>query len=456
MAGGEIINMRSGFGWRISRHERVVVILAALALVLLINQFTGLITNILSIAISVAPISQANIYIVDAPETAIENEQAVFALALDNVGSRPLEGAIYVEIRDAGNAVVDSFNSSPYSIQPGSYITDTISWYATQPLGNYSIFAWDNYTNSTDMDSSNFSIACLAGTYRCFGDERRLCSGTSWDLVEVCAYGCQNGVCIPAPPGGRGPVGPAVPSYNMSTEYEEVFRVVQGMNYTYIFRVTNNGGAALRNLSLRAWSVDIAVRVPDIRVGALSPGESVSFILDIGVPVIPLGDYNISWEVRSLEITRRGVIVARVISTIEEYGFRERCLDSIERYFAVIDSLDMDIRSAEIRGYDMDAAKELLRSALEELEVMRTLRDKGLYEECSDRVDVLRRKIEQTAMVYAIAISRPVSIIAYPWIEHVILIFTIIVLVVIIVLMVGWRRIYSWYRRNRLILPKRW
>ena len=449
--------MRSGFGLRMSRHEGLVVILAAIALFLLIGQFTGLITNILSIGISVAASTQANIYIVNVSESVNQDEQLGMVIALDNLGSEPLEGAIYVEIRDPSNATVDSFNTSPYYIQPGSYITYIGGWYATKPLGNYTLVAWDNYTSPTDADSSNFSITCAAGTYRCFGDERRLCNGTAWNLVEVCANGCQNGACIAAPPSKGGPVtGPAGPSYNVSIEYEEVFRAVQGMNYTYMIRVINNGEAALRNISLRAWSGEIYVGVPEIRVDVLDPGEPVSFMLEVGVPVLPLGDYNITWEVRSLELIRRGETTVRVVMTLEEYEPRERCLDAIDRYFGILDSLYMDIRSAEVRGYDMEVPMGLLREAMEELEVMKVLRDQGLHEECSNRADVLRRKIEQTAMVYAIAISRPVSIIAYPWVEYLILIFIIIVLVAVIVMMVGWRRIYSWYRKNRLILPKKW
>jgi len=458
MFGGVIISMRAGFGEEASVRRKVLLaLLAVAALILVVNQFTGWVTNLVSIAISVAASTQANIYIVNFSETVIQDEQTEFVLALDNIGSDPLEGAIYMEIRDSSNATVGSFNSSPYSIQPGSYITDTISWYAIQPLGNYTLMAWDNYTDSTDMDSSNFSIVCVVGTYRCFGNERWLCRGTSWDLVEVCTYGCQNGVCLSAPPSVPGrPGAPAAPSCNISVEYEEVFRVVQGMNYTYIFRVTNNGEASLRNLSFRAWSDEIAVRVPDIRVTLLSPGESVSFVLDIGIPMLLLDDYIISWEVRSLELVRRGEIVMSVVSTLEEYTAQERCLDAIEGYFAILNSLDRDIRSAEIRGYDMDSVRELFGDAVEELEVMKTLRDNEFYEECSDRMDILRRKIEQTAMAYAIAISRPVSIIAYPWIEHLILIFTAIALAVIIVIIVGWRKITEWYRRNRLVLPRRW
>jgi hypothetical protein len=449
--------MRAFFGGTVSRRKVLLALVVAVSLMLIVNQFTGFISNIVSIAISVAASTQANIYIVNASDTVMQDAQTSLVLALDNVGSKPLDGAIYVEIRDSSNTTVDSFNSSPYSIQPGSYITDTINWYATQPLGNYTLVVRENYTGPTDMDSFNFSIVCLAGSYRCFGNERRVCNVSSWDLVEVCVYGCQNGACLSAPPSEEGPVtGPAALVYNISLEYERVLRTVQGMNYTHIIRVTNNGESALRNLSLRAWSGDISVRIPDIVATVLSPGESVSFVLDIGLPLLPLGDYNVSFEVRSQEITRSAAFIVRVISTLGEYTSQENCLESIERYFDILDSLDSDIRSAEMRGYDMSSAKEILRDALEELDVMKALGDKELYDECSNRVDILRRKIEQTAMVYAITISRPVSIIAYPWIEHLILIFTIIALVVVIVIIVGWRKITEWYRRNRLILPKGW
>lgn len=448
-------------GKGLSKRRVLLVLVVAAILIISINQFTGMISKFVGISMSINPSVQGNIYIVNVSEILIQDTQTEFVFAVENIGSLPINGSVYVEIRNWFNNTVDSFNSSSYSLLPGSYMTDTLLWYAAHPPGNYTILAWDNYTNSTDTDSYDFSIECVPGTYRCFGDESRLCNTTSWVLVDTCYYGCQNGVCNPKPePGGEGaaPAAPSAPAalYNMSIEYEGVLEAVQGMNYTQLLRVTNNGGNPLTNLVALATSDDLYVSMPDIRVNLLAPGESVNFVLNIGVPEIPLGEYIVSWQVSSSELTRSGRISVSVVSTLEEYGAQEICKDAIERYFDLLKTLDMDIGSAEIRGYDMDVAKKLLNDALSELEVMRDFRNRELYEECSNRVDILRRKIEQAAMVYAVAIGKPVSIIAYPWIEHVILIFAVIALVVVIIFILGWRRVSKSSTKKKLYLPREW
>ncbi len=445
--------MQAVLGEATPRRKAVLLIVILILSMLVLNQFTGLITNMIKMDINIASSTQASIYIFNVSDKVTENEQASFYFALDNIGSNLLEGNIYVEIRDSGNDTVDSFNSSSYSLQPGSYITYIAQWYAAQPPGNYTLLVWDNYTSPTDMDSKNFSIECIAGQYRCFGDEKRVCNAISWNLVAACKHGCYAGACLSGP-GGRGVSAGVVPSYSMEIEYDETFRVVQGMNYTYTIRVMNNGSAALTNISMEAWSDYIGVRIPEIRVIVLQPGESATFVIDLEVPAISLGDYEVNWQVSTMEIARTGSFVVGIAS--EELTYPELCTDAIDRYFEILDSLGKDIRSAEIRGYNMDEPKELLREATDELEVMKTLRKNKLHEGCNNRVDILRKKIEQTAMVYSIAISRPVSIIAYPWIEYLILIFTIIALVVVVVIIIGWRKAKDWLNKNRLYLPKKW
>ena len=229
---------------------------------------------------------------------------------------------------------------------------------------------------------------------------------------------------------------------------------VQGINYTHLIRVTNDGSYPLTNITLDAWSDSIEVTVPDVTISILQPGDSAFLVIDLGVPGLPEGEYRIEWKIISSEIAKNGELIVTLSSQKQDSG--KLCEDSINRYFGIIESLDMNIKSAEIRGYDMESTRRLLREAVEEIEVMRTLRDNSLFVECNSHVDTLRRKIEQTATVYSVAISRPVSIIAYPWIEHTILIFTVIALVVVIVLILGWRKISAWYRRQRLFFPSEW
>jgi hypothetical protein len=440
--------------------RRAVALVAAVFLLLLIvNQYTGFINQTVSIGVSVAASTQSNIYVINVSSVAIQDQQSEFKFAMDNIGSRPLDGAVFIEIQDSNGTRVDSFNSSAYSIQPGSYITYIAQWYATPSLGNYTLVVWDNYTNPTDSDSANFSIQCQPGSYKCFGSERRSCGVTSWDFVQNCVYGCSGGSCQSAPPeeggaGGGVSVG-AGATYSIIVDHEGSLDVIQQTNYTYLIRITNDGSSTLTNVTISAWSDTVSVRVPDIRVASLEPGESTFFVLDIGVPDLVEGTYWVQWMITANELTEPGEVLINLLP-LGDVTPEIRCSMAIDRYFDMLESLDMDIRSADIRGYDMAAARELLTDALEELEVMRTLKDTGLNEECTNRIDVLRRKIEQTAMVYAIAISRPVSIIAYPWVEHTILVFTVISLVVVIVVILGWRRIKDWYNRNKLFMPRRW
>jgi hypothetical protein len=218
MVGGEIINMVLGRMEK-SRRNLALAMLVVAVLILAINQFTGFFAEILDIGISVAASSQASVSIVDMPAVTYEGERANILIALDNMGSQPLVGAIYIEIRDPLNSTVDSFSSSQYSVQPGSYITDTVMWTPSLPLGNYTIYAWDNLTDPTGLDWQNFSVQCHSGTIMCSGDERIICSGYSWSLIELCSLGCQNGACLTESPGPSGggagaPAGPSV-SYPM-------------------------------------------------------------------------------------------------------------------------------------------------------------------------------------------------------------------------------------------------
>ena len=134
----------------------VLAILAILAMLVVVNQFTGLITNIMKIDLSVAPSVQGNVYIIDVPGTIMENEQAEFVFALDNIGTTLLDGRVHVEIRDSLNSTVDSFSSNPYSVQPGSYITYTAQWHGTTratPLTSItqhlSSDAWQGHTGAS-------------------------------------------------------------------------------------------------------------------------------------------------------------------------------------------------------------------------------------------------------------------------------------------------------------------
>ncbi len=441
----------------VGKRRNAALAISAILLILAVAQFTGYFTKTISLGVNVAASVQGDISIIEVPSHVTQYEPANLSFSLSNMGSLALSGRVRVEVRDSTNSTSDSFSSGLYSLEPGSYITYTAQWYPDINLGNYTLYVWDNETSPTDMDSVNLSVRCTPGEYRCFGSQLRVCSsGTSWSLVSECTHGCQAGACNPEPEdtGGGGGVS-AIPSmpHSMNTDYVEP-EVSAGGNYTHTIRVTNNGTSALTNISLEAWSDELGIRVPAIEVGILETGQAATFIIDLGVPDMEPGQYQVGFRVISDQLTREGRIIVTLVPG--EEGFVEQCSDSIERYFSTLDSLDMDVRSAEIRGYEMEGVRELLRDAMEELDVMRDLRERGLHEECSLRTDILRRKIEQAVMAYSIAISRPVSIISYPWLEHTIMLFTIIALVVVIVALVGWRRIMSWYDRHRLRMPDRW
>lgn len=448
--------MHAVFG-KMADRRVLAIILAVAAAMVAVSQLTGMLTDIVRLDMSIRPSAQGNIYIVGAHFVAIQYENSNITLALDNAGSVPLSGMIYVEIMNDSGSAVESFSSEPYLLEPGSYITYAVQWYAAQEPGNYTLVAWDNETNHTDSDNRTFSIHCEAGTHRCFGSQRKVCRTYYWEFVEDCLYGCSGGECLGMPSGRvGGEAAVAAPSYRMDVEHEEPIEVVQDTGYTTMIRVTNNGTSALTNITLQAWSEELEASVPEITVFSLQPGQSASFLIDIEVPALEPGNYSIFYTVRSDEVMEKDEITVTLVSEKGEYSPEQACSDSIERYFGILDSLEMDVRSAEMRGYDMEGVRGVLRDAMDELDVMRDLRERGLHEECSQRTGMLRGEVEDAVAAYSRAISRPVGIVFHPWIEHTIIIFITISLLIAIVMLVTWRRIRSWRDRQRLRLPERW
>ncbi len=452
-----------------SRMNVLVILLAVLVLLIMVSpQFTGWFSNILRMDIGVAEENFMCLYFVEHPANAIQDSVQNITVDATNCGSRHLDGKLVVEIRNSDMDVVDTINSSNYSLSPSQYFLFSTEWSASVPLGRYWIFVKDENENvgTTNTINETFNVTCEVGTRRCFGNSVYVCTDPMiWDFVESCSNGCEGGFCKPAPgqPSGGAPSGGGIITQvsEISLDYMKSIETAQGNDYTFLIKATNNGSTTLHNLTIDVKASGVSVKAEDIEVKELSPGGSIFFVLNVSVPKdAGLGNYSVSFVVRADETSVNGGFVVSVTKKAAEYTMQEQCDDIINYYIDVTGKLNRELIVLEARGNNVTEVRKLLQDAVREIEIAKQYRDMEIFESCVKQKDVIRRKIERVADAIAIISTRrpaPEQQVAQPVINLYIL-YVIIAVIVLVVMIVGIIKAIKRYLRKRrlMMIEGRW
>jgi hypothetical protein len=450
--------MRGSFDFTRSKAFIIGIIIVLLAL-LLSPPFTGWITEKLRMDIGIESQDSACLYFIEAPEgDVIQDSRSNLTVEISNCGSTDLDGKLVVEIMNSLAQTVDYINSSNYSLNPSQYFILNTTWVVTPPLGNYTIYARDQNYNANDTNEINqsFEIKCLLGTYKCFGNDLRYCSGmTSWSYYTTCVHLCINRTCVegpgapvePEPPGGPGGPG-LMPKIDL--EHSEYIEVPLDSEKTILIKVINNGTAVLSNILFSVSSEEVSVEAPDMVIERLSPNSSAFFIFDVNTAGSAIGNYTVDFEVKSNRASVSGRIT---IGVIAPYDDRTACENMIFYYVDMLDTMNQEVKSLELRDLNLSELKDLMAEAADEIEAAKQYLRLGVYSNCINLTDSLREKIERIAEIIVITITKeevgkPVE--AQPGIPYwVYLIIVIIVLTVLII--AGSRMIREYLRKHRPI-----
>jgi hypothetical protein len=448
--------MRGDFDFTRSKVFIIGLIIVLLAF-LLSPPFTGWITNIFRMDIGIESQDSACLYFIEAPgSVVIQDSQVNLTVEVSNCGSTDLDGKLVLEIVNSLNQTVDYINSSNYSLSPSQYYIFNTTWTASPPLGNYTIYARDQNYNANDTNQINesFEIRCSPGALKCFGNEIRMCSGsTSWIYHTTCGYLCQNGACVSSP---GAPAEPEVvsggPTFipRMVLEYSEYMEIVQGTEQTVLIKVFNNGTAVFSNVSLSASSPGVTVDVPDMIIERLSPNSSVFFIFTVNTLGSVLGNHTVDFVVKSSQTSTSGRIA---IDVVLPYSDRDSCENMISYYIDMIDTMNQEAKSIESRGMDVSDLRGLIAEATNEIEAAKAYLRLGVYSSCINLTDSLMEKIERIADIIVTIITKEEAgrpVVAQPGIPY--WVYLIIVIILLVVLVVaGTKMLKEYMRKHRPI-----
>ncbi|MHA2068061.1 MAG: hypothetical protein ACXABY_27185, partial [Candidatus Thorarchaeota archaeon] len=401
--------MRGSFDFTRSKAFIIGLIIVLLAL-LLSPPFTGWwISRTLNMDIGIGSLDSACLYFIEPLEgDVIEASRSDLMVEISNCGSTDLDGKLVVEIMNSLAQTVDYINSSNYSLFPSQYYILNTTWIANLPLGNYTIYARDyNYNaNNTNEINQSFEIKCSSGTYKCFGDDLNYCAGrTRWAYYTTCNYMCRNRSCVASPGATIESVmisgGPTV-TPRLDLEYSEYIEIPQGSEQTILIKVINNGTAVLSDIVLNVSSDGVGIDVPDMIIERLSPNSSAFFIFDVNTVGSVLGNYTVDFEVRSNMISVPGRIIINVRSP---YDDRAACENMISYYVDMLDTMNQEVKSIELKGLNMSDLRDIMVEAADDIEAAKAYLRLGVYSKCIDLTDPLREKIERIAEIIVTIIT---------------------------------------------------
>jgi hypothetical protein len=399
---------------RLSREDAA---LAALACGILLAALAGpgttflAVTRPLNMSLYVNESVMACVYPLVTPAMALYGSDTFFFSSMEACGTGPLQGSLYMEIRNSSGDVVDSMTSPAYSLLPGQRLEYNATWAALQLPGNYTAVQCDNVSSNASCASAGFTIFCSDGARRCFGKDLMVCSGgTAWMPLETCSYLCINGSCIPGgPPKARGGGAAFAPApADLSVTAPGTVDVQQGLSTMFFVKAANNGTAILRNAYLYVEAAGVNATTPALVVDALVPGESVSFVVQVDASGTAPGQYNLTWIAVTDLVARDGRVAVDVHARSDDAG---ACQDSIDYYLGILEYLNEEARITQLQGFDVSEASDALLAALRELSVSRELRGMGLYRECVDQGEQVRKALGDAGVLLAKAKAAPVQVI---------------------------------------------
>ena len=188
---------------------------------------------------------------------------------------------------------------------------------------------------------------------------------------------------------------------DLSLNYSEELEVYPGQNILTSIDAKNIGNATLHEAKLYVSASNmIEVDINPKMVYYLDRNESVVFLLDIDTDEdIPIGTYDIDFEIVTREIKRDGTITLNVIPynlTLEEEVRR-----TILNYEYLVTELEIDILEAYLKGIDTTLPEESLDLAKINLEGAKNYYRLGYYEQAMEKLDEVRQNLKDCVFLLA-------------------------------------------------------
>ena len=399
-----------------------ILILLSVTLFLIIffatPEFTGWFVDTLRIEVDILPEIQGCLYFINQTDQVTQNDQASFYVRLENCGSEQLNGTLYFIINDSSNLTVDEINSTEYSMNTIESFIYNLVWTASEPPGTYYITIRDNYTNSTTEINTSFFI-------------------------------------LPAPPVKRtGTWAAPTLVLNFSVEVPQKLTIYKDTKTVFLIKVTNNGDSVLNNLNLLLVQDEISVRGSPENISLLNVNSSIIFFVEIDAAEVNAGSYLLFWEVFAGNLKKNDYITIDVITATTE----DECRDSFPYYIEIMDVLKEEINKAQNEGKNVTHIRQIFEETMYELLTAETFYKIESYQECINRISIVKLNIEMMVIELSRAKPEPIMLLL-PLIYDMILWSIIAVLMVIsTILLLRKLRKYSQERkmRSRFVLPKSW
>lgn len=409
--------------------KKIIPYLILISLLLLIfikpiyKSITGLVSDIVDLFVSNAPIDDVCVYIIEPPPAVVRmGDPFTITVEILNCGSTTL-GTITEEvgITDSDGVYKTHVNATTfYDVKPSERKLFIYSWAPFGSPGINYLFLKTHFGNT--YKQHNFSFFVLS-------------------RPEIPAEKA------PIPTGVEGGF---TPGPNMVLNYTKNINVTQGDSYLLLIKVLNLGDVDLHNIYLRLSSKDLTTRLiyPD-RVDVLVPGESVLFITEIIAPLeTPPGDYIVELDAFSKEATKNDIVNVKV----EVMSLRERIKELIQHYTEVIEELEKEIKLVEDTK-NVTLAKQLLDETKSELEAAKDFYKLGWLQDALEQLEKVKDKINEVVIALAKAEALPKRKITLPALPiNYLLLFLLLIILSITVYLITKKM----KERNRLIYFKKW
>ncbi len=423
-------------------------------------EFSGWVTSTLNLTINIASQDKACLYFVDGfSPYVIQDAPRNISAEIGNCGSTILQGEAVMEIRNSSNEVVEYINSSNYTLYPSQYYIFSTQWTPVHELGEYVVYLRDNEygLGSTNEINQSFNISCSIGTFKCFGRELRYCKDTvAWEHYLTCSALCENGKCV-YPQGGEAAAGGGgfAAQGDIRLEYESDITVSRGSNYTLVVRIENNGSGYLYNLRFEAASDTLKLYYPELPVDRVPPNSSVLLLLTIDAGDASSGLHRVAITARSASVYRSGAIDVRIVGELAE---DESCRSMISRYLDIAGYLDEEIKTLELRGFNVSEARRALDEALTEVEIARGFEKLGMYRSCSEKEGAIRKRFERVLEIITVIVSgkKEGPLEAGPGIQWWLFYLALGIALGIALVAAAARMLRDYYRKRRIMRVRGW
>jgi len=233
------------------------------------------------------------------------------------------------------------------------------------------------------------------------------------------------------------PPGPERGLIDMWLEYPEKVTLTQGQSTLIYVTVQNIGNVTLHNLMLLATIKDIPFDINPKSVSILTPDSTLIFLFSINVPIeTSVGTYPIDFYVRSDEISKEG----QISLTVMEMEIVEEVDQTIMNYLFLIKKIRTEIEKLSLEGKNVTLCSQLLEKAEQEIQAARDFYELKKYQEAKDRLEKVKKVLEQTVICLAYATIPPMLVVIPGYVSFLAIIIVLIIIPLILFLLYKRRR----------------